>query len=452
MKRKIYNDLLKWKQTWNGRTAIMIDGARRVGKSYIAEMFSRNEYKSRIIIDFNNVSGDVVDLFENNLANLDEFFRKLSIIFGVKLYERQSVIIFDEVQQFPRARAAIKYLVADGRYDYIETGSLVSIKQNVRGIVIPSEEEHLNMNPMDFEEFLMATDNEMLLEYIKECSEQRKPLRNALHRKAMEALRLYMVVGGMPQAVAAYVDTQDLEYVDKVKRSILSLYRNDISKYAGRDREKATKIFDSIPSQLQRHEKKFILARVKQGARSRDYVNAFYWLEESRTINVCRATTAPNIGLGLNTDDAKFKLYLADTGLLVSMAFDERALAEEQIYRKLLLNKLEINKGMLIENLVAQMLRAAGNKLYFYSSNSADTDERMEIDFLLRVGNVTSRHNIIPVEVKSTARYKFKSLEKFIAKYKTLVSTPFVFHSADFKSDNGIDFFPLYMVPFLHRP
>lgn len=445
MKRKIYNKLKKWKNEWNGKSAILIDGARRVGKSYIVEEFAQNEYKSNIIIDFSKGNQHVNSLFVEYLSDLDTFFHHLSLLTNVRLYPRQSIIVFDEVQQFPPARAAIKHLVKDGRFDYIETGSLVSINRNVKDIVIPSEEERIDMFPMDFEEFLWAIGKDDLMDYIRECFENKKPLGGGLHRKTMELFRQYMIVGGMPQAVEIYTKNTDFDKVDKVKRSILNIYRADISKYATGYEQRVTRIFDSVPSQLQKHEKRFRIGALKKGARTRDYTNAFFWLEEARVVNVCYAATEPNVGLYLNRDDARMKLYMADTGLLIAMAFSEKDIHHEQLYTKLMFDKLENNKGMLIENIVAQMLKATGNDLFFYSKSSRNAEDRMEIDFLVRKPSITSRHNISPVEVKSSSRYSLTSLEKFIRKYGRYLSTPYVLHQGDLVEKDGITYLPLYM-------
>lgn len=445
MKRKIYNKLKKWKNEWNGKSAILIDGARRVGKSYIVEEFAQNEYKSNIIIDFSKGNQHINSLFVEYLSDLDTFFHHLSLLTNVRLYPRQSIIVFDEVQQFPPARAAIKHLVKDGRFDYIETGSLVSINRNVKDIVIPSEEERIDMFPMDFEEFLWAIGKDDLMDYIRECFENKKPLGGGLHRKTMELFRQYMIVGGMPQAVEIYTKNTDFDKVDKVKRSILNIYRADISKYATGYEQRVTRIFDSVPPQLQKHEKRFRIGALKKGARTRDYTNAFFWLEEARVVNVCYAATEPNVGLYLNRDDARMKLYMADTGLLIAMAFSEKDIHHEQLYTKLMFDKLEINKGMLIENIVAQMLKATGNDLFFYSKSSRNAEDRMEIDFLVRKPSITSRHNISPVEVKSSSRYSLTSLEKFIRKYGRYLSTPYVLHQGDLVEKDGITYLPLYM-------
>lgn len=450
MKRKIYSKLLEWKRERSTKESLLIDGAHRVGKSYIVEEFARNEYKSYILINFSNLTDELKDLFDNYLPYLDKFFLRLSILTGVKLYPRESLVVFDEVQCCPKAREAVKHFVADGRYDFIETGSLVSINKNVEGIVIPSEERRINMYPMDFEEFLWALGDDMMMDFARDCFERHCPLGAALHRKMMDYLRLYMIVGGMPQAVLEYVDTNDFAQVDRTKRNILDLYRQDIFHYASHCADKVVRIFDEIPSQLQRHEKRFRIGSLQKGARTRNYADAFFWLDESRVVNVCYAATEPSIGLKLNRDEAKYKLYMGDTGLLISHAFDENDIENESLYRKLVLGKLEINQGMLVENLVAQMLRSTGKNLYFYSkSDVVDSENNMEIDFLVRKPSVTSRHNICPIEVKSGVRYTLSSINKFGRKFAEQIAAPYVLHSADYAEKDGIVFLPLYMAPFL---
>lgn len=450
MKRKIYNELLKWKEKESHRTALLIDGARRVGKSYIAEKFGANEYKSYILIDFFQAGNEVKDLFENYLNDLDTFFKYLSAIYKTKLYEHNSLIIFDEIQFYPRARSAIKYLVKDGRYSYLETGSLVSIKENVKDILIPSEERHIKMYPMDFEEFLWAIGNESLMEIIRENYDNKKPMGQVLHRKAMTCFRQYLIIGGMPQAVSEYVQTDDLENVDQIKRNILTLYRNDISKHAIGYERKVTSIFDEIPSQLQKHEKRFTLSSLGRSARFREYENSFLYLDNSMIINTCYNSTAPNFGLKLNRDNSSMKIYLADTGLLISHTFDEESLEIDQVYNKLLLGKLEINEGMIFENIVAQMLVASGHKLYFYSNPSRnDKNQRMEIDFLISKRKVTSRHNISPIEVKSGKRYTLSSINKFKSQFAEQLDVAYVIHANDYKEEDGIIYLPVYMTPLL---
>lgn len=450
MRRKIYDRLLQWKRESDGDSALMIEGARRVGKSYIVEEFARNEYDSYIIIDFDNTTQQMRDLITNYIHDLDTFFLYLSLYTGVTLKERKSLIVFDEVQRFPVARAAIKYLVKDRRYDYIETGSLVSIRKNVKGITIPSEEEPVEMHPMDFEEFLWAMGESALATLIRLQFESMKPMGQDMHRKAMTWLRQYMIVGGMPQVVQKYVETRDFTQVDRQKRIILNLYRNDIQQYSEGLETKVTQIFDEIPSQLQRHERKFRLSDLQKDARYRDYDSAFLWLADAKVVSICYSSTEPNIGLRLTKDGNTLKCYMADTGLLISHAFDENGIMGQELYKKLMLDKLELNEGMLMENLVAQMLSAAGHRLYFFSAYSKNNaEERMEIDFLIAKAAPTSRHNVSPIEVKSGKNYTLSSIEKFRRKYTDMLSTPYVLHTSDIKSENGIVYLPLYMTPLL---
>lgn len=449
MKRKIYNELLEWKNKRNGTTAVIIEGARRIGKSYIVEEFARNEYDSYLLIDFNKADKVVWEWFDNYLEDLDTLLMNLQIHYNVRLTPRKSIIIFDEVQLCPRARSAIKYLVADGRYDYIETGSLISIKKNVKDILIPSEEQALPMYPMDFEEFLWALDDELMMPFITQCFQKRKPL-GGHHRKALDYFRTYMIVGGMPQTILKYIETHDFKEVDRVKRSILQVYKNDIAKYASNVEHKVKSIFDELPAQLQKHEKKFRLSALEPGAAYRDYDDAFFWLSDAGIVNICYNCTAPNIGLRLNMERNTLKCYMADTGLLFSHAFDEKGRVPNEIYQKIIHDKLEINEGMLVENIVAQMLTAAGHKLYFYSNSSRENaEDRMEIDFLTAKSKLTSRHNITPIEVKSSQRYTLSSLNKCINKFGNYLTTPIVLHSADLKQEKGIDYLPLYMTPLL---
>ena len=450
MKRKIYDQLVRWKKDGVGKTALLIDGARRVGKSYVAEQFAKAEYKSYLLIDFNRVGDEIKDLFRNYLNDLDTLFMYLSGYYNVKLYEHESLIIFDEVQMFPRARAAIKYLVADGRYDYLETGSLMSIRKNVKDIVIPSEERHIKMYPMDFEEFLWAMGNDTLMEIVRKQFDARKAMGQVMHRKAMDYFRQYLIVGGMPQAVQEYAESKDFDRVDRIKRDILTLYRADIVKHATGYEMKVESIFDEIPAQLQKHEKRFKLSSLKKEARFREYEDALFWLDDAMIANICYNSTEPNIGLKLNMDRMTLKCYMGDTGLLISHAFDENGLVSEEIYKKLLFDKLEVNKGMIIENIVAQMLAAGGHKLYFYSNPSRnDKDARMEIDFLIAKSKISSRHNISPIEVKSGKNYTLTSLRKFMERYTEQAGTAYVLHTGDLKEGDGITYLPLYMTPLL---
>ena len=450
MKRKIYDEILKWKRESNGTTALLIEGARRVGKSYIAEKFAKENYKSFILIDFSKVADEVKRLFDEYLDNLDYLFTYLSQYYGTKLYERESLFIFDEIQFCPKARGAIKHLVADGRYDYIETGSLISIKKNVKDILIPSEEDKLKMYPFDFEEFLWAMGNDTLMDFIKECYEKQMPLGQALHRKAMDYFKEYLIVGGMPQAVKMYSETRDFEKVDKIKRNILNLYREDIRKHAEELNLKVEQIFDTIPSQLQKHEKKFNISNLDENARYRNYEGAFYWLDDACLVNIAYNTTEPNIGLGQRMDTNALKCYMFDTGLLLSMTFNEKNIVNEEIYKKIFFDKLSFNEGMILENVVAQMLVSSGRKLYFFSRNEReDTSETMEVDFLISADKITSKHNIIPIEVKSGERYTFTSLKKLKNKYNEYLAKSIIIHTKDFKEENDILYIPIYMTALL---
>ena len=449
MKRKIYDSLLKWKQEKDGTTALLIEGARRIGKSYIAEEFARNEYDSYILIDFSKAPSRVKGWFDEYLEDVDTLLQNIQLHYKKQLTPRRSLIIFDEVQKCPRAREAVKALVADHRFDYIETGSLISIKKNVENIVIPSEEDGIDMYPMDFEEFLWAMGNEVLMPYIKSRFEKRRPMGD-FHREALHYFRQYLIVGGMPQAVAEYAASRDFTRVDAVKRQILRLYKNDIRKYAGSATARVSAIYDAIPGQLQKKEKKFSLTALKDEARMREYDSAFFWLEDSKIVNLCYNTTAPNIGLQMNEDRTVLKCYFCDTGLLISLAFSARGIVTSEIYQKLMFDKLEIDEGMLVENIVAQMLKAAGNELFFYSNyDKEEAENRMQIDFLIQKEVVTSRHNISPIEVKSGTNYTLTSINKCIKKFGQYLSTPYVLHTKDVEQKEGLVYLPLYMTPLL---
>ena len=445
LRRKIYNQLLKWKANSNGQTAIMIDGARRVGKSYLVEQFASHEYESYIIIDFGNAPQDILDLFMNDSANLDLFFTKLSAFYSTPLYERNSVIIFDEVQQFPRARQLIKYLVADGRYDFIETGSLIRLKKNIQDIIIPSEEEHLEMFPLDFEEFLWALGNTTAVPFIKQCFENKSPLGAAVHRKIMNDFRQYILVGGMPQAVLEYLKSKNFETVDTIKRRILTLYREDVAKFAYGYEDKVFAIFDGIPSQLSKKEKKYKLSSISKNARFRNYEDSFIWLNEAMIVNTCFNATDPGIALALSKDNTTQKCYMGDTGLLITQTFMNSSFAENDLYKAILFDKLEINEGMIMENIVAQMLRANGHKLYFYSrSDSSKRENNMEIDFLIAEGN-----KISPIEVKSGNYRSHSSLDKFTKKFSSKIGTPYILYTKDVMLKDNILHLPIYMAMFL---
>ena len=450
MKRKIYEKMLEWKRTSGGRSALMLDGARRVGKSWIALEFARNEYESHLLIDFAKVSKDVKGFFENYLEDLDTFFMYLLGAYHVDLKPRKSVIIFDEVQRFPRAREAIKYLVADGRFDYIETGSLISIRKNVKDIVIPSEEHHLEMFPMDFDEFLWATGNAGMIPIMERAYREIRPIDAGMHRRIMDVFRQYLVVGGMPQAVERFALTHDLRAVDAEKRDILNLYRGDIFKFGGSSKHKILAVFNAIPSALSRHERKFSPGDIRHGTGMRNYEATFEWLKSAMTVNVAYNASEPSIGLELSADHSTLKCYLADTGLLVSMAFSESELVAGDVQQRLLTGSLAVNAGMLYENIVAQMLRAAGHGLYFHASDDRkNSQNRMEIDFLVAKSPVQRQHNILPIEVKSAGEYATRSLDKFTAKYRQTLGMAYILHPKNVNCESGKCYFPVYLAGFL---
>ena len=447
--RKAYAQLTDWKERNQGRSALLIEGARRVGKTTLAQEFARREYASSLFIDFSRVPREVLDIFDNLRGDLDRLFSRLQAYFDVRLRPREALVVFDEVQRFPPARELIKHLVADGRYDYLETGSLVSIRKNVSEIVIPSEEEALDLHPLDFEEYLWAMGSEPLAQAARESFARLEPLPQALHRRAERLFREYLLVGGMPQVAAAYARAKDFGEADRIKRRILKLYQEDIAKFAGGDHTKLAALFAAIPGQLTKREKRFTLARLGASARYREYAGALFWLEESRTVNLCRAVSDPAVGLALSEDAAAFKCYMADTGLLCAHAFADRAATPNELYRQVLLEKLSVNEGMLVENVVAQQLRAAGHRLRFYSKSTPEAEERMEIDFLLVREAADMKARVNPVEVKSTGRYGLKSLDKFTCKFTRRVGRQYVLHPKPLKVEGERVFLPLYMAHLL---
>lgn len=435
-KRKIYERILKWKQDSNGKSALMIQGARRIGKSTIVEEFAKNEYSSHLIIDFNKASATVKSLFDD-LMDLDFIFLQLQTIYNVILKERESVIIFDEVQKCPNARQAIKYLVQDGRYDYIETGSLISIKQHTTGITIPSEEEQIDMYPMDYEEFRWALGDKVSIPLIKTFLEKRSPLGNA-HRTKQKDLRLYMLVGGMPQAVNEYLNTNNLAKVDAIKRRIIRLYADDFLKIDATGR--LSKLFMSIPEQLSKNTSRYYSNAVVGKLTPLAEEEMLISLENSKTVLVSYHTDDPNIGMSLSQDSSKYKLFIADTGLFVTMMFWDKDFAENIIYQKLLADKLEANLGYIYENLVAQMLTAAGNKLFYYTFQK-DEKHFYEIDFLLARGS-----KICPIEVKSSGYKKHTSLDAFRSKYSARIKNSYILYTKDLQTgDNELMYLPVYM-------
>lgn len=428
IKRKIYDDLLKWKEGSKGKRSVLIEGARRVGKSTIAAEFGRNEYKSYIAIDFNKAGRNILNCFDN-LDDLNRLFQTLSLEYGTRLYERDSLIIFDEIQKYPRAREAIKYLVEDGRYDYIETGSLISIRENVENITIPSEEKKIKMYPLDFEEFTAYMGDELLIEYIKKCYEEMRPLERELHQRAMNIFKEYMLVGGMPQAVVAYKEGgRDFAQADIVKRDIIELYRDDIKKATKRYNSKVSAIFENIPAYLSTHEKKIVLSEIDANGTFDRYDKPLFWLGDSMICNLCYKCNDPNVGFALNQNDSAVKCYMGDTGLLVSLAFGENELADQNLYRAIMNEKLSINKGMLYENAIAQMITSAGRKLFFYTRYSEEKHRNdIEIDFLLSNESKT-KFKIFPVEVKSAKNYSATSLGKFESLFDKRIEKAYIVH------------------------
>ena len=445
-KRKIYDKFLAWKDETKGKKALLVEGARRIGKSTIVEEFAKNEYKSYIIIDFAKASQDIKSYFQQHLNNLDTFYMLLSVQYGVKLYPRESIIIFDEVQMFPRAREAIKYLVADGRYDFIETGSLISIKENVKDIVLPSEERHIKMYPLDFEEFCWALGEEALVSYIRRCFEEKTPLERYIHDKAMLIFKEYMLIGGMPQSIVAYIENQkDFEKADLEKRDILELYRSDIMKIDARYRSKVLAIFDQIPGLLSRHEKRVVFNRIVENSTAEQYEETFFWLSDSMIVNECRRANDPAVGLSLSESDTYLKCYMGDTGLLLSHAFDENELLEEEVYKQILNDKLGLNEGMLYENVIAQMLAANNHRLFFYTHyNEEKKRNDIEIDFIIS-NNSKTKYKMYPIEVKSGARYSIKSLQKFNEKYKDRIGGAYIIHPRNLTIKEDIICIPPYM-------
>lgn len=446
MRRKIYDALIEWKRESADHYALLIEGARRVGKSWIAREFAENEYETYLLIDFAKVNSQIKHLFDEKLDDLDEFFMLLEARTRVRLIPGKSLIVFDEVQRYPRAREAIKYLVEDGRFHYLETGSLISIKKNVENIVIPSEEMKIQMYPMDFEEFLWALGAEGVMNLIRKRFVDHVPMGQADHRMAMEFFRQYLVVGGMPQAVEAFSHGRDIKASEKVKRVILDLYRDDIGKFAGRLKQKVRAIWANIPGALSAQEKRFRPGLVGEGVKMRELDSPFEWLAESMTVNLASNVSDPNAGLRLTEDRTAIKCYMADTGLLVSHAFSENRLATYDMQWKILTGKLEVNKGMLLENVVAQMFRAAGQDLYFHCNRDQENaGDRMEIEFLLAKSHVTARHNIYPVEVKSANDYTTVSMDKFVKKFSGVVARPIVLHPGDADFSDAVLRLPLYM-------
>ena len=440
-KRKIYDELLQWKRTDEGRTAVLIQGARRVGKSTIAKEFAENEYETHILVDFAACSVEIRELF-NEVSDLNRIFMRLQLEYSVELKERKSVIIFDEVQLAPKARQAIKYLVKDGRYDYMETGSLISIRKNVRDILIPSEEVKLHMFPMDYEEFRWALGDTATIRLLQGCFHGRTSMGDATNRKLMRDFRLYMLVGGMPQAVAAYLETNNLEKVDSVKRSIITLYEDDFNKIDPTGN--ASKMFRQIPAQLTNNANRYLAWSATDGTRNSVLAEIISEIKESMVVNMAYHANDPSAGMALHQDPNKYKMFTGDTGLFVTLAFWDRKFTDNTIYHKLLSDKLSTDLGYVYENVVAQMLKAAGHELYYYTFPTESGKHNYEVDFLIADGDKVS-----PVEVKSSGYKAHTSLDAFCMKFSSRIRNKYLVYTKDLRKDGDVLYLPVYMTMFL---
>lgn len=439
LKRKIYERFVDWKANWGGKRALLVQGARRIGKSTIVEEFAKNEYETYILINFQSDLGKVEQLFKNDISDLDTFFRNLSLIYGKRLLERKTLIIFDEVQLFPLARQSIKQLVADGRYDYIETGSLITLKQNVKNILIPSEEKCINMYPLDFEEFLWAKGDTVTAEIIKDSLVNLRPLGPVAHRKVLKDFMLYVAVGGMPQAVIELLESNDFSRVDEVKRDILKLYRDDLKKLDSKYHFSTSLILDAIPSELSTQSRLFRSIVLGKNNRAAKTYSSYEAISDSMIVNIANNCTDPNVGLNRTKDYTMQKIYMGDTGLLVTAIFaDSKLPIEESIYKQLIVDKLGVNMGMVMENAVAQSLVCSGYELFFHRF------DRYEVDFLLTTGK-----KLLPIEVKSSSYSTHKSLDHFQDKYPDRIKTSYVIYSKDLKREGNITYIPFYMTMFL---
>ena len=447
-KRKVYDKILEWKKLSAGESALLLEGARRIGKSTIVEEFAKREYDDYMILDFAKENKDIRNNFIENMDDLDTFFRNLFLLKKRSLKGKRCLLIFDEVQLFPKARQAIKYLVADRRYDYIETGSLISIRKNVKDILIPSEEYRIKMYPMDFEEYLWAQGDTVTFDAIKNAFENRKPLGDAIHRKIMKTFRTYMAVGGMPQAVDAYVNGKTYAQIDFIKRNILSLYEEDLAKYDTENREKASIIYRTIPEQLENKNSHFKFSLIDKNARYRNYIDAVSFIAESMIGNECINITKPEVALELFSDRSNFKLYMGDTGLLVTQIMKNRDEADEDLYKALIIDNLGINQGMILENMVAQMLKASGHGLYFheymYQPDENEREKKYEIDFI-----TVKQKKICPIEVKSSNYKSHKSFDYFVQKYQLKMQDRYIIYTKDLKYEEEIMYVPIYMAMLL---
>ena len=438
-KRKVYDKIKEWKDFYKGSRACLLEGARRIGKTTVAKEFAKSEYRSYILIDFANISNDMLDIFKD-LSDLDMFFLRLQAQTHINLYVRESVIIFDEIQLYPKARQAIKYLVKDNRYDYIETGSLIKKRKNIKDIVIPSEEHRINMYPMDYEEFLWATGKDS--DILRKIANQNAPVGDSTNNALMRSFHLYMAIGGMPQAVEAYLESNNFEYVDKVKREIIALYTDDLKKI---DRSgRVSDIYNSIPTQLALHRKRFFITEATKKEKTKKDNERLYDLIDSKTVLHCHNVTKPDISLSETKEYDNFKLYLSDTGLFVSMLFNDKETGRRDIYQKLLSDKLDADLGYLYENAVAQLITCAGRTLYFHTWKKEKSTHWYEIDFLLTDGK-----KVIPVEVKSSSVKNHKSIEAFSDKYSSVIGDAYLFSQKDFSTKNNLKLRPLYTLPFI---
>lgn len=440
-KRKIYQKMLQWKTESVGKSALLIEGARRVGKSTLAKHFAEKEYESYILIDFANLLPEVQELIETSLADLNYLFMRLQIIYNVTLIERKSVIIFDEIQLQPLARQAIKYLVADGRYDYIETGSLISIRKNVQNIVIPSEEDRIQMYPMDYEEFRWAVGDNTTMTLLRQMFDERQSLGDATHRRLMRDFRLYMLVGGMPQAVNEYIDTNNLQKVDSVKRRILNLYADDLHKLDASN--KLRTLFWAIPSELSKNASRYQATTIIDNVKQFQMQEMLEVLRESMIVNIAYQSSDPVVGLALTADRTRYKMFVADTGLFVTLAFWDKDFTDNLIYQKLWADKLNTNLGYIYENVIAQMLRASGYELYYHTFSGA-SNHNYEVDFLLSQGD-----KLLPIEVKSSGYLTHKSLDVFCEKYSSRIGERIMLYTKDYQKDGPTKCIPVYFTPFL---
>ena len=440
-RRKIYDKMLEWKTNRSQKYSLLITGARRVGKSTIAKEFAKKEFKSYILIDFAHASKAIIELFED-MYDLDMFFLKLQQFSKTRLYENESVIIFDEIQLCPKARQAIKYLVADGRYRYIETGSLLSLRRNTQDILIPSEEYKISMYPMDYEEFLWAIGDNVTADTIRLLLETKKPAGNSMHRELMRIFRLYMLIGGMPQAIETYLEKKNLCSVDETKRAIVDLYEEDFTKIDGTGL--AGDIYDSIPASLTGNNSRYVYSSAKKGTRSEQIYRLIPDMLSSYTVNIAYHSNNPGVGMALEKDTERFKLFTSDIGLFITLSYKDKDFTENLIYDKLLSDKLDANLGYVYENAVAQILVAKGNNLFYYTEKSETSNHLHEIDFLLSSGT-----KICPIEVKSGNYKTFKSFDDFCNKFSSRIGEKYIVHTKDYKRENGVTFIPVYMLPFL---